>query len=181
MNILLKSLLAETKKKNKVLFDNEWLSLMSMDAKDGPYIYSHETRCNGNIVAVLPYERIGKDGWQYYLRSEVTPCWGNEAQLSSLTGGVDSGDTPIQTALKELEEEAGLVCKEGDLQSLGTCRGTKSSDTVYHLYAVDVTKVKQGEPTEKGTGDMVWLRKNDAIQRVMCPHFYVMMTRLGLN
>jgi 8-oxo-dGTP pyrophosphatase MutT (NUDIX family) len=179
--MLLKSLLSEELTKKKTLFKNEWISMMSVPEKSGaPYIYSHETRCNGNIVAVLLYNK-DDNTVKYGVRSEKTPCWGDTEQLSSLTGGVDKGSNPTETAVNELKEEAGLIVKKEDLEPLGTCRGTKSCDTTYHLFALDVSGLEMTEPTGEDTGDIVWLRKNDAIQRVVCPLFYVMIARLGLD
>lgn len=181
MSMLLKNLLAEGKK-DKTLYKNDWVSMMQTTSKDGePYVYSHETRCNGNIVAVLLYERIGKDSWKYGLRKESTPCWGNTPQLSSLTGGVDKGNTPKQTAVIELKEEGGYICKESDLESLGTCRGTKSCDTTYHLFALDVSGLEKVDPTGEDTGDIVWVSDYKAQREIVCPLFYVMFVRLGMG
>ena len=181
--MLLKSLLSEgITNQKKTLFKNEWISMMSVPANDGsPYIYSHETRCNGNIVAILLYERVGKDGWNYGLRSERTPCWSGEFELSSVTGGVEDGMTPEQAAIVELKEEAGLDVPQGSLKSLGTCRGTKSCDTIYHLYALDVAGMTKGTPTGEDVGEIVWLHGGDAMKKVVDPIWYVMFSRLGFN
>lgn len=180
MNILLKDLLESKKSKITTLFKNDWVSLMSTPEDSGEgYIYAHETRCNGNIVAVLLYERFGKDGWKYGLREEKTPCWGGKAELSSLTGGVEKGSTPAATAVKEIMEEAGYICKESDLKSLGTCRGTKSVDTTYHLFALNASGLKKTEPTGEDKGKIVWLTGAEACKRVVCPIFFTMYAKFG--
>jgi len=180
--MLLKNLLREDVSGEKVLYKNDWVSLMSKDTPDGEtYVYSHETRCNGNIIAVLLYERNGLDSWKYGVRKEKTPCWGGQAEISSLTGGVDEGDTPIQAAIKELKEEGGYECEEKDLEPLGTCRGTKSCDTMYHLYALDVSGKTAGEATGEDSGNIVWLSKTESFKKVVCPIFHVMFNRLGYN
>lgn len=173
--------LNETSQNVKILHENDWLSLMQMQTSSGPYVYSHETRCNGNIIAVLLYKKFGRDGWQYGVRKETTPCWSDKPVLSSLTGGVDFGDTPVQAALKEIKEEAGYDCEEKDLQLLGTCRGTKSCDTVYHLYALDVAGLKRGEITGEDTGEIVWIYDHKDKNSVQCPIFYTMYSRLGFH
>jgi len=127
----------------KELHNNKWLSLYQIsDEETGMnYVYSHETRCDGNIVAVLPF-RFTVDGNkcpQVMLRKEVTPCWSLEPVISSVTGGVDNGSTPTETAVHEIEEECGYKISENDLIHLGTCYGTKSTSTVYHLFTVDLT------------------------------------------
>lgn len=175
--ILLKKILQE-----KVLYNNEWISLISKDSPVGPYVYSHETRCNGNIVAILPYYRFGLDGWKYGVRYEIVPCWGDKHEKCALTGGVDNGEDPKKSAVRELFEESGIVCKESDFVSLGTCRGTKSTDTTYHLYAIDI----QGKSTETPTGEetktdpeakMIWTHE---VKDIQCPIFNTMYVRLGL-
>jgi Fe2+ or Zn2+ uptake regulation protein len=160
----------------ETLYENEWLSLK----RKGQYVYSHETRCNGKIVAVILYKRLGRDAWEYGVRKEITPAWSDEPMLSSLTGGVDDGDTPIQAIIKEIKEEAGYTCEEKDLKALGTCRGTKSCDTVYHLYALDVDNFKKGKETGEDEGDIIWISDYKDIRRVQCPIFYTMLNRQGL-
>ena len=52
-----------------------------------------------------------------------------------------------------MKEESGYEIKVNDLISLGTCFGTKSTDTIYHLFSVDLTgKVQLG--TQKDINDM---------------------------
>lgn len=123
----------------EILYENEWVDLRVMREPESGvngYVFSHERRCDGNIVAVLPFN---PEEGTYWLREEVTPCWGMAPSLSALTGGVESGDTPETCAIEELREEAGILALPKHLISLGTCRGTKSTDTIYHLFAVDVT------------------------------------------
>lgn len=127
--------------KIETLHNNSWLSLRKIiDPLNGVsgYIYSHETRCNGNIVAILPFKNTN-NGISIMLRNEITPCWSMESSISSITGGVDMGNTPRKTAMHELKEEAGYIADITEFVSLGTCRGSKSNDTTYHLFAIDVT------------------------------------------
>jgi len=139
------------------LFDNPWLTLNKVvDPENGVngYVYSHEKRCNGKIVSILPYRK--KDGkYEYLLRKEITPCWSMDYRISSITGGVEKDD-PIETAIHEIKEEAGYSVEIKELISLGICRGTKSSDTEYHLFGVDLTDKIKGE----ATGDGSELEKN---------------------
>jgi 8-oxo-dGTP pyrophosphatase MutT (NUDIX family) len=73
-----------------------------------------------------------------------------EPALSGITGGVE-GDRPVEDAVRELQEESGYEADEDEFIYLGTCRGVKSNDTVYHLYAVDVTNKKQGRALGDGS------------------------------
>ena len=74
------------------------------------YVYSHEKRCDGQIVAILPYQRIGNT-LELLFRLEDTPYWSKQnfpdVCPCSFTGGVDPGMNPIDTAVKELAEESG--------------------------------------------------------------------------
>jgi ADP-ribose pyrophosphatase YjhB (NUDIX family) len=120
------------------------------------YEFLHEDRCNGFIVSILPYRVVdnleGRDSpYDFLLRHELTPCWDTDFNIySSITGGVDYMHTAIQTAKKELEEEAGYIVEETDLVFLGSSYGTKSSDTIYLYFTVDLTN-KEGYKA-KGDG-----------------------------
>ena len=122
----------------KMLHEGKFLSLKLHDNPDFKYEFTHEQRCDGHIVAVLPVH----PEYGMLIRNEFTSCWGeDELHISSITGGweKDKHPTPIDTAIAELREEAGIVLESEDqLISLGTCRGAKSSDSVYHLFAADL-------------------------------------------
>jgi len=121
------------------LFENKWISLREKITDEYSYTYSHEIRCDGQIVSVLPYRKSPLDGRiEFLLRSEFTPCWQDENVISSITGGVENND-PLYTAQLELMEEGGYRIELEKLVSLGTIYGIKSSDTVYHLYTCDLT------------------------------------------
>ena len=121
------------------------------------YEYLHEDRCNGNIISILPY-RLNNDivrrdnPYDFLLRYEMTPCWDMEKNVySSITGGVDIGDDVVESVLKELKEEAGYTVTKDELIYLGTCFGTKSSDTTYYLFTVNLSYKEEGEATGDGS------------------------------
>lgn len=128
---------------DEVLHENDWLSLRRLrvpSAQIGGYVYSHESRCNGRIVAALPFIAPAR----FLLRVEVTPCWGLGPVASAVTGGVDGDESCVQAVLRELREETGFAVSEGPrLIDLGTSRGTKSTDTIYSLYAANVDGLVQ--------------------------------------
>jgi len=163
----------------ETLYDGEWLSLRKLvNVSRGieGYVYAHETRCAGRIVVVMPFRVVADDPCEHVsheasecatnggselpdvhiellLIDEVVPCWATDGpSLSSITGGWEFGDDIMcrQTATRELHEEAGFVVGTDALISLGIARGTKSSDTVYFIYGVNLTEVKQ---TDAGNGD----------------------------
>jgi 8-oxo-dGTP pyrophosphatase MutT (NUDIX family) len=134
----------------KTLYHNKWLSLCEVDCGNGEsYVYAHETRCDGKIVSVLPF-RYTDVGVEFLLRYEVCPCFGPEHILVTVTGGVEE-DNPLKTAVRELREETGYDVDESEMIALGTVIGAKSIDSIYYLYAVDLTDKEPGEVTGDGS------------------------------
>lgn len=130
---------------SKTLYRNEWLSLQ--ETMDG-YVYTHEEKSDGQGVAVLafrprPLRVVG--------RYENCPCHFDGMALTSLTGQLDQGETPVQTAVRELFEEAGITVGPDEMKSLGTVRPSKASDTVMHLFAVDIGDRDIGRAPGDGT------------------------------
>jgi len=124
--------LMEVVLEDETLWEDEWIAVKSVD---GWYTYTHSVKSEGKGVAVLGYAE--KDGQTYYLgRFENTPCHHDGIALASLTGMVEKGDHPQETAIKELKEESGVDADLGDLQDLGITRPSKSSDTTIYLFAV---------------------------------------------
>lgn len=128
----------------KTLFENRWLSLKETEG----YIFSHESRCQGNIVAILVYDSSKPD--MVLGRYERCPAHFDGIQLASFTGGVEKGDV-LATAVMEIKEEAGYDAKKEELIYLGTCRPSKSSDTVVHLVSWDANGKIQGEASGDGS------------------------------
>lgn len=136
------------------VYHTPFVSLRKMTSEYGTYYYSHETRCDGELVSILPFRFGHVQGprgyeYEYLLRKEITPCWSTMPILSSITGGIDEGSIPIDTAVKELLEESGYSVPKKRMIDLGQCFGTKSSSNTYYLYTVDLT----GETQNKITGD----------------------------
>jgi len=167
----------------ETLFENPFISLKKVvEPEQGinGYIYSHESRCEGRIIAMLPY-RLIQNKIQFLIRREITPCWGLDYELSSLTGGFEGGD-PRDTAILELKEEAGYTADKGQLISLGTSFASKSSDSIYYLYSIDLTNLEQGEATTDGSSleknaSVLWMDKKDLFE-IKDPQISVMFLRL---
>ena len=136
----------------ETLCENDWVSLMMVrkpDAGVNGYVYSHETRCQGRIVAVLPY-RDTAEGREYLVKSEVTPCWGFGQVLSAITGGWEGGGIK-DDAVREMLEETGYAITRDELIPLGESFASKSADTVYSLFSVNLTGREAGEAVGDGT------------------------------
>ena len=134
---------------------NKFLELKSVtDQAGNPYYFSHETRCAGKIVAVLPV-RVTETGIQFLLRKELTPAWNGGSDrvfINAITGGMETkfSDSILvnldYTVINELKEEAGYEVTADELYRLGVVRAGKSCDSVYFLYTVDLTNKEQQLP-----------------------------------
>lgn len=174
------------------LYGNDWVELRELvlpeRGVDG-YSYLHEKRCGGDIVSIMPY-RVDPGGnlVEVMVRMEVTPCWGMDEAMSSITGGVEKkgGKQDILgTAVMELREEGGLKAPAGVLRKLGTCRGTKSVDTVYHLFAVDAAKAEEVEAEGDGShleslARCVWVKPSE-VAKAEDPLLPMLFMRLVLG
>jgi hypothetical protein len=165
--------------KIETLYYNEWLSLKKLtNGKRKPYIFSHETRCEGRVISILPY-KIKNDKLQFLLRNEITPCWSQESILCSITGGYEGGD-PRETAMLELKEEAGYVIELENIINLDTCFGTKSSDSIYHLYSINLTNYKQQQHiVDKSKAYSAWFDES-IISSIKDPFAAVIYLRLKI-
>jgi 8-oxo-dGTP pyrophosphatase MutT (NUDIX family) len=167
----------------ETLHANEWLSLKVMREPErgiNGYVFSHETRCRGCIIAVLPY-RWNNERCEYLVKHEVTPCWSLDPVLSALTGGWEGGP-PVHTAQLELLEESGYRVGLEKFISLGTSYASKSSDTRYALFAVDLLGVSPEEVKGDGSrlereAKSVWLTEEQLVD-VKDPQVALMLNRL---
>jgi len=156
----------------------KWIEIRAkLNSKGDKYFFLHENRCDG-VVAVIPY-KVGRNGEiiVFYIK-ERTPCWGDEPVSCSLTGGNDIGHKPEETALKELWEETGIKAPTESLISLGECYGTKCIDTVYSLYAIDVTRLEATNQPERGISVHFAPLENSKLQHIKDPIFHVLYNRL---
>jgi 8-oxo-dGTP pyrophosphatase MutT (NUDIX family) len=169
----------------KTLFgESPWIQVVDyQEPPHGQYTYVHEPRTNGQRVAVLPFrDEVG--GRSYLMRAEgVVPWMDNKPQMRgklipcALTGGMeDPEETPSDAAMREMQEEAGLVIPPNRLIDLGVTRTVKCLSTVYHLFGADVTGVLPKLATTDGSGGedgcrILWTRRpqdyHDAIASVM--------------
>jgi 8-oxo-dGTP pyrophosphatase MutT (NUDIX family) len=166
-----------------ILHENEWLSLYLVrrpSAGVNGYVYSRETRCAGRIVAVLPFADTSA-GRRYLVKSEMTPCWSFDQVLSAITGGYEGGDIE-DDAVREMLEETGYAITRDELIPLGWSYASKSADTVYSLFSVDLTGREAGEAIGDGSrleseSAAVWLTA-ERLAEVADPQVSVMYLRL---
>lgn len=163
---------------------DRWLTLRSMKVPilgiDG-YTYAHSSHMQGHAVAVLPY--VDGEEATFLLRNEVVPPWGLEPIFCAITGAWDhEGEDFVQTAARELFEEAGFRVYPEALVPLGTCRGIKSSDDTFHLFAIGVAGLPRQTPPGDGSlleqrATTVWCSLDD-VARCKDPLVSVMVMRL---
>lgn len=170
---------------DKVYCETSFLSLKSVKTKDYEYFYSHDSRCDGQIVSLLP---VSYDEG-ILVRKEFTPCWGEGQKISSITGGWEKSkhSTVLDTAIDELEEEAGYIVPLDRYGSLGTCKGSKSNDATYHLFVVDLTDYGEGDVVKtkpQGDGSHLethgyceWAKFRDIATEISDPLLYVLYIR----
>ena len=141
----------------RVLFRNQYLAVIDRDG----YTFSREVRCDGVLVAVLPFRTQGNIV-EFLARLEVCPAHGPERELCSITGGLEPRKTAMESAQQEVWEEAGYAVEIAELVSLGQVRPSKSADTLVYLFAVDVTAKRQ----HVAQGDGSCLEKNASVKWV---------------
>lgn len=130
--------------KDKILYQGNWISII---LRDDWYEFSSFLNSAG-VVYVLVFRT---DSIKSILgRFEICPAHGDtEPTLTSLTGGVNENQEPIDTAIQEVYEEAGYKIDREKLIDLGKVFLSKASDNIAHLFAVDVTHL----PREEAPGD----------------------------
>lgn len=163
------------------LYKTKWVELCKRVSKEnGTYIFIREPwLIDGKAVSVLPFSVIPSGEKLYLLRCEVADV----PVAGTIKGGCDKeGEEAIETAVRELEEEAGFIADAIDMIPLGTARSSKLNTTIMHLFAVDVTGREQFEPEGDGTLNeanayCMWVDEQTAIES-LDPMIHSTMLRL---
>lgn len=138
--------MSESADSDKVLYANDWLSLRETR---GGYTYAHEEKGRGAGVAVLAYQ---EDPLRFVGRFEECPPHRDGMALCAITGQMEyQAESPLATAVRELKEESGIEVHYSQLGDLGTVKSGKQTDTVMHLFAVDVGDREISEAVGDGT------------------------------
>ncbi len=131
---------------DEILYSDDWLSIRETP---GGYVYMHQEKSNGGAVAVLAYKT---NPMKVVGRYEECPPHRDGNALCSLTGMMDKeGEPAVDCAVRELEEEAGIVAGSDELKPLGTVRMGKASDTLMHLFGIDIGDRDIGKSVGDGT------------------------------
>lgn len=147
------------------LFKTDWLGIYQVDG-DSDYTYVHEEKAyKGEKVGLLPFRYDNYGRTQYLAVKEQCSPRSEDQLICAITGKVDDGETVSETAVRELEEEAGYAAVYfDDLIPLGLFYPSKSMDTQIHCYAVHVEDCLRVEATGDGSEEeeemsRVWLYK----------------------
>ena len=108
-------------------------------------------------VGVLPIKK-GKVGLLDIFRHPI------EENTWEIPGGfIERGETDAISAIRELEEEVGLICEPKNLHDLGTVATSPSTIAAKeHLFAAtDCTLSKAGRTPELGHGQFKWFTKSE--------------------
>lgn len=153
--------------KHESLHKTKWVELMQRTSEeDGTYIYIREPwLINGQAVSVLPF-RINEEGFiEFLLRCEMADV----PVMGTIKGGCDvEGEFVVETAVRELYEEAGYSTCPSHMIPLGQCRTSKLNTTTMNLFAVDVSELIQSEAVGDGSANEAnayckWVSEHEAI------------------
>lgn len=149
---------------DKLLYHTPYLSLK---LRDGWYYFAQIPGSMGG-VSILLYRTDDKDK-SILGRFEVCPAHlDTTPALTAVSGGIEKGDSPIETAIKEAYEEAGYRLDPNELIDLGLCRLSTNQDTIVYCYAADVTGKERYEAPGDGTRGEVgaycdWVSAEEAV------------------
>lgn len=135
----------------QVIFETPWIKV-----KRTPKGFDYLERKGRDSIAVALLRRT-MDGYEVLVRWQ--PLCVHNADIDEemklypclITGGIEEDETPQDSALREIEEEAGFKVLPIDLRQLATyIAGTQTNETVY-VYVVDVTEYEQEEALQDGS------------------------------
>lgn len=150
---------------DKILYKDDIISVRESVKENSKYIYTHEEISNGNRIVVLPF-RKKRGGRQFLLRREYIPCWDSHTDVCGISSKVID-DNPELTAIKEIEKDTGYIVKASELIQLGVVSASKSSDTTYYLYGLDLSKKdKENEKLEIEEDISFWGDENDIMDSI---------------
>lgn len=132
---------------DEVLYSGDYIKVL---LKDGWYEYVHDR--TGELVGILVFSRDGSGGIDRVLGRYEYDVQTGTKKLTSITGGVEPNQTPIECAVQELYEEAGFSIEPEELIDLGTMTLSKSDDSILYLYGFDCTS-KEGSRREESISD----------------------------
>jgi 8-oxo-dGTP pyrophosphatase MutT (NUDIX family) len=134
------------KKDDSVIFEKDYLKVID---KDGwLYIEESDSVC---VVPILIEEN------KVLLRMEVIPPFhsvdGREHHLTCISGTIEEGEKPEECLVRELEEEAGIVLRDGVVVEIfDVVYKSKTGASRFHLCILPLSVYQYDETIAKGDG-----------------------------
>lgn len=101
-------------------------------------------------VCILPYKTESCEQL-FLVRMEQNPIYGKNP--TCITGMIDDGETPIETSVRELLEEAGILASADRFTEVGSVYAGKDRLTPDVMFVCDVTGLPQNIPIGDGSSD----------------------------
>lgn len=114
------------------LYDGGWFS---HHISDSGIEYIAE---NHDGITCLCYDSSRQERPFLLLHEQMSATVSDKPRLCSLTGSMDPGETPMQTCLRELREEAGAVVLESSVTYHGPVYTYKGCTKVTHAFSADL-------------------------------------------
>jgi len=166
------------KKKDKLLFHNKWVSVLETGDN---YIYVSEP----DGVAILPF-KIDNSELSILIRKEANPLFEEKFIITAITGRRDEGESFIDTAIRELEEEAGYKVDKNRFINVGNFIKGKDNKNKDKMYLVDISDIKKKKPKGDGTSyeaksNNFWIKADEIyqyIEEVECSYLLSLFAKL---
>ena len=131
-----------------LLFSNDYLQVLSNKNKgDEEYYFTKQS----DKVVILPYCKY-KGEWCVLTLMEPILLWGRRKEITAITGSIEKGEDPDKTAIRELEEEMGIITEWGDHWTfVGEFYPQKSTVDCRYMYLVDISSAEIGEKPTDGS------------------------------
>ena len=137
------------KRKDSILFEKDYLKVIEKDK----WLYIEES----DSVCVLP---ILVEENKVLLRMEVIPPFqsidGRDHHLTCISGTIEKGEKPEECLVRELEEEAGIVLRDGVvIEIFDVLFKSKTGSSRFHLCILPLSIYQYDETIAKGDGSKI--------------------------
>ena len=129
----------------KIIFKTNWISILETEKG-----FQYLRRKGKNSVAIF-LVRDGKLGQEALIRYQPLPIQNNDDSLfpCPITGSIDEGESPINTAIREVLEESGYDIRD-NIVNLGKYVVGTQTDEIVHMFYADVNNKINATPENDG-------------------------------